>query len=85
MRILGVSIHPTSYQAVVAQITSWAKTKESRYVCVANVHMVMEAYDLPAFMHIVNDADLVTPDGIPLVGPCIGSALQARNGFMVPN
>ncbi len=67
MRILGVSIHPTSYQAVVAQITSWAKTKESRYVCVANVHMVMEAYDSPAFMHIVNDADLVTPDGIPLV------------------
>jgi len=67
MRILGVSVHPTSYQEAVAQITSWAKWKESRYVCAANVHMVMEAHDSPTFMQVVNDADLVTPDGMPLV------------------
>ena len=34
---------------------------------VANVHMVMEAYDDPAFREAVNRADLVTPDGMPLV------------------
>jgi len=67
MRILGVSVHTTSYQAAVTQITSWAKMKESRYVCVANVHMVMEAYDSQPFMQVVNNADLVTPDGMPLV------------------
>src|SRR5271157_5461316 len=67
MRILGVSVHPTSYQAAVTQITSWAKMKESRYVCAANVHMVMEAYDSQSFMQVVNGADLVTPDGMPLV------------------
>lgn len=33
----------------------------------ANVHMVMEAYDDPAFRRVVNGADLVTPDGMPLV------------------
>jgi N-acetylglucosaminyldiphosphoundecaprenol N-acetyl-beta-D-mannosaminyltransferase len=40
---------------------------ESRYVCVANVHMLMEAYDSPEFQNVVNAADLVTPDGMPLV------------------
>ncbi len=40
---------------------------ESRYVCAANVHMLMEAHDSPEFQHVVNAADLVTPDGMPLV------------------
>ena len=67
MRILGVSIHTTNYKAAVTQISFWAERKESRYVCAANVHMVMEAHDFPSFMQVVNDADLVTPDGMPLV------------------
>lgn len=33
----------------------------------ANVHMAMEAYDSREFRRIVNSADLVTPDGMPLV------------------
>lgn len=37
------------------------------YVCVATVHMVMEAYDNPEFAAKVNAADLVVPDGMPLV------------------
>jgi N-acetylglucosaminyldiphosphoundecaprenol N-acetyl-beta-D-mannosaminyltransferase len=36
-------------------------------VCVATVHMLMEAFDDPAFQRIVNSADRVTPDGVPLV------------------
>lgn len=65
--ILASHIHPASYPAVIAQISDWAKTGESRYVCAANVHMVMEAYDHPEFRRVVNSADLVTPDGMPLV------------------
>jgi N-acetylglucosaminyldiphosphoundecaprenol N-acetyl-beta-D-mannosaminyltransferase len=67
MKILGVAVQPTNYQAAVTQITSWAEQNESRYVCAANVHMVMEAHDSPSFMMVVNKADLVTPDGVPLV------------------
>ena len=37
------------------------------YVCVATVHMVMEAYDNPDFAAKVNAAGLVVPDGMPLV------------------
>jgi len=67
MKILGVPVQPTSYQAAIAQIMAWAEKNESRYVCAANVHMVMEAHDSPSFMDVVNHADLVTPDGMPLV------------------
>jgi N-acetylglucosaminyldiphosphoundecaprenol N-acetyl-beta-D-mannosaminyltransferase len=39
----------------------------ARYVCAANVHMTMEAHDDPAFQAVVNAADLVVPDGQPMV------------------
>ena len=36
-------------------------------MCVATVHMTMEAFDSSAFQRVVNGADLITPDGRPLV------------------
>lgn len=65
--ILGMRVDATSYAQATEQVVTWAKAGESRYVCVANVHMVMEAYDHPDFRALVNAADLVTPDGMPLV------------------
>lgn len=66
-RILGTRVDPLSYESATAQIMGWAQSGESRYICVANVHMVMEACDGPDFRELVNAADLVTPDGMPLV------------------
>lgn len=65
--ILGCRVDATSYEQATAQILQWARDGESRYVCVANVHMVMETQDDPSFKVLVNQADLVTPDGMPLV------------------
>lgn len=66
-QILGSHIHPTSYFESTAQILAWSAELTGRYVCAANVHMVMEAFDSPDFASIINQADLVTPDGMPLV------------------
>jgi N-acetylglucosaminyldiphosphoundecaprenol N-acetyl-beta-D-mannosaminyltransferase len=66
-RILGMRVDPTSYEEATEKVLLWAAAGESRYVCVANVHMVMEAQDDPSFRALVNAADLVTPDGMPLV------------------
>jgi len=74
-RILGMRVDATSYEKATRQVLDWARLGESRYVCVANVHMVMEAHDDPAFRELVNAADLVTPDGMPLVW------LLRRKGF----
>jgi N-acetylglucosaminyldiphosphoundecaprenol N-acetyl-beta-D-mannosaminyltransferase len=48
------------------QITTWAKKRESRYVCLANIHMCIEAYDSVKFKQVVNNSDLVLADGKPL-------------------
>lgn len=65
--ILGTTIHPTTCHDATAAILAWAGRAESRTVCLANVHVVMESCDDPAYQAAVNGADLVAPDGMPLV------------------
>jgi N-acetylglucosaminyldiphosphoundecaprenol N-acetyl-beta-D-mannosaminyltransferase len=66
-RILGMRVDATSYPHAAQEILRWARRGESRYVCVATVNNVIEAYDDPDYRAIIEDADLVTPDGMPLV------------------
>ena len=65
--ILGMRVDATSYEDATQRIVSWAEKRESRCVCAANVHMTMETYDNSTFAQIINNADLVTADGMPLV------------------
>lgn len=65
--LLGTRIDATSYEDATRSVIARAKAGDSCYVCASNVHMIMEGYDDPEFMHIVNGAALVTPDGMPLV------------------
>jgi len=66
-RILGMRVDGTTYEETTDAITDMASARSGGMVCVATVHMVMEAFDDPAFQRIVNTADRVTPDGVPLV------------------
>ena len=43
------------------------RSDRAPYVCAANVHMAMEAWDDPGFAAVVNRADLVLADGQPMV------------------
>jgi len=66
--ILRIKVSITSYKKVVKQIFDWIDVDNAgKYICVSNVHMCMEAFDDPDFCKIVNAADLVVPDGRPLV------------------
>jgi N-acetylglucosaminyldiphosphoundecaprenol N-acetyl-beta-D-mannosaminyltransferase len=65
--ILRMRVDATSYADATQRIVAWAAARRSCYVCVANVHMAMEVYDSPQFATVVNQAALVTPDGMPLV------------------
>jgi N-acetylglucosaminyldiphosphoundecaprenol N-acetyl-beta-D-mannosaminyltransferase len=60
-------VDATAYDDAVSRILEWGGERRGRYICVATVHMVMEGYDDRNFQRIVNEADLVTPDGMPLV------------------
>jgi N-acetylglucosaminyldiphosphoundecaprenol N-acetyl-beta-D-mannosaminyltransferase len=66
-RILGMRVDATSYLHAAQEIVRWAHGGESRYVCVATVNNVIEAHDAPDYGAIMEAADLVTPDGMPLV------------------
>jgi N-acetylglucosaminyldiphosphoundecaprenol N-acetyl-beta-D-mannosaminyltransferase len=66
-RILGVNVAVSSYDEVVQRSLAWAEQRQSRALCFANVHMIMEAVDDPALLRRLNDADMVNPDGMPLV------------------
>jgi N-acetylglucosaminyldiphosphoundecaprenol N-acetyl-beta-D-mannosaminyltransferase len=65
--VLGMRVDATSYRETAAAIAALATKGVGGAVCVATVHMVMEAFDDPEFRRIVNAADRVTPDGVPLV------------------
>ena len=66
-KILEMPVNVTSYVEAGKLIIKAAQQRQSQYVCVANVHMCMEAFDANSFKMVVNDADLVVPDGKPLV------------------
>jgi N-acetylglucosaminyldiphosphoundecaprenol N-acetyl-beta-D-mannosaminyltransferase len=65
--IAGMRVDRTNYEDAAARIVGWGKKRESRYVCVASVNNVMESRASEAFRQIMNVADLVTSDGMPLV------------------
>src|SRR6266511_2733482 len=65
--ILGTRVDVLTYASAAERILAWAVAGESRMACVATVHTVMEAHDDPSFRAVVNGADLVTSDGMPLV------------------
>ena len=66
-QIVGMRVDATSYPHAVDQVLAWATAGESRYVCVATVNNVIEARDDDRFRAAMDGADLVTPDGMPLV------------------
>jgi N-acetylglucosaminyldiphosphoundecaprenol N-acetyl-beta-D-mannosaminyltransferase len=65
--VLGMRVDGTSYRETAEAIADLVSAGDGGAVCVSNVHMVMEAFDDSEFQGIVNSADRVTPDGVPLV------------------
>lgn len=66
-KIINSSITALRFDQQIQTMMGWAMSRESKNVCVANVHMLMEAYWNSDFAGVLDNADLVTPDGMPLV------------------
>lgn len=65
--ILGMRVHELDCDGILQRVRQWARESASRYMCISTVHMVMESYDDKSFKAVVNDADLVATDSVPLV------------------
>ncbi|MCI0541021.1 MAG: WecB/TagA/CpsF family glycosyltransferase, partial [Verrucomicrobiales bacterium] len=80
-RVLGMRLDTVQTPDVVAQLAEWtARHDRCRYVAVTGMHGVMEAQGDAEFRAILNEADLVVPDGMPLVwlGRLRGHNLKRR-------
>lgn len=64
--VLGAQIDAVSWDDALDRLHNWSAGHESRYVCICNVHSVVTAYQDTAFQTVVNQADMATPDGMPV-------------------
>lgn len=77
--VLGMCLDPLNPTEACSQVLAWAAKAESRFICHANVHMTMEAWDASTLQAVFNSSDLTLPDGMPLVwGLKLLGAKQAR-------
>jgi|SRR5580658_323841 N-acetylglucosaminyldiphosphoundecaprenol N-acetyl-beta-D-mannosaminyltransferase len=67
VNILGVGVSVITLPRALEQFDRWIKGGAKHYVCVADVHAIMQSRWNEDFRSIHNDAGMVTPDGMPLV------------------
>jgi N-acetylglucosaminyldiphosphoundecaprenol N-acetyl-beta-D-mannosaminyltransferase len=65
--ILGVCINSINLDDAVATIERWISDRSQNYVCVTDVHGLMEGRSDERLRSIYNEAGMATPDGMPLV------------------
>jgi N-acetylglucosaminyldiphosphoundecaprenol N-acetyl-beta-D-mannosaminyltransferase len=79
--ILGVRVDAVQIPDVVSRMEAWIAQRDGcRYIAVTDMHSLMQAQHAASFRDILRDADLVVPDGFPLVwlGRRKGFALRRR-------
>lgn len=64
--VMGNPIDALSAGEAETRIHEWAKVKASRYVCIANVHVVATGSGDEDFGRVLAHSDLNTPDGAPV-------------------
>lgn len=84
-RIIGTFVDALSWAETLERISVWAARGESRYICVSNVHSLVTARRDPALFLALSDADMVTPDGMPLVWSLRRSGFSAQPRIYGPD
>ena len=67
VHVTGIPVTALVFRDQISTMLEWAKQRSSRIVCVANVHMLIEARCNNQLRCALDKADLVTPDGMPIV------------------
>jgi N-acetylglucosaminyldiphosphoundecaprenol N-acetyl-beta-D-mannosaminyltransferase len=67
-RVLGVPVHAVQIPGVVSQMRLWIQSGVTgRYIAVTGMHGIAESRTDNDFRRALDSADLVVPDGMPLV------------------
>ena len=64
--VLGARINALGWSEAINVIADWARKRESRFVCISNVHMVVAACEDSELAEAMRRSDMATPDGAPV-------------------
>ncbi len=79
--VLGIQVNAVQILDAVVQMERWISDRaRCHFIAVTGMHGLMEAQHDPTFKQVLNSADLLVPDGMPLVwlGRWRGYALERR-------
>jgi N-acetylglucosaminyldiphosphoundecaprenol N-acetyl-beta-D-mannosaminyltransferase len=80
--IIGLPVHMVQIPDVVSLMTEWVciDRQRCRWIVVADMHAVIAAHQSLEFRRMLDQADLIVPDGIGLVrvAQCKGASIQTR-------
>lgn len=79
--VLGVRVDALQIPEVICRMREWIARRDAcHYIAVTGMHGITEAQHHPDFKRVLADADLVVPDGMPLVwiGRLRGKSLRRR-------
>ncbi len=65
--VISMDVNITDFDTSILDIMELISFEGGSYICVSNVHMCMEVFDSAQFASIVNNADMVLPDGKPVL------------------
>jgi len=67
INILGVRVDAINPELALERIRRWIQNRDKVYVCIAPVSTIVDCQENQHYRQIVNEAGMVTPDGMPLV------------------
>jgi len=67
VKVLDVNVDVVDMDRAIERIGRWIEERRKAYVCVVPVSSIVAAMDDPAYQAILEEADMVTPDGMPVV------------------
>lgn len=94
--ILGVPVDVLDMESALGRLSEWLRRRRKAYVCAASVHGVLESRQEARVARAFADADMVIPDGRPMVwvaraqgkramcqvtGPDLMAAIMSRSEF----
>jgi N-acetylglucosaminyldiphosphoundecaprenol N-acetyl-beta-D-mannosaminyltransferase len=65
--VVSLNVNVCDHDSAIRQIAELVRRGAGGYVCFSTVHMVMESHDDAEYAKKVNEANLIVPDGMPLV------------------
>lgn len=83
--VFGSRVDAISYERMWELITSWTRQPEPRRICLAGIPPILFSRDCPEFREAHGSADIVIPDGMPLVWALRRAGYRSQERLDGPN